>query len=433
MTQLKLFGSKTQPTLQLFRKKGVKRLFIKNLAVHQDNDKNQIFLSTSLDGIANALRAQITFGQPSYSNSKKASSKGVPKLEAFINWVWLEDGYESPAPKTKLIYYFQYPEVRLSGFLRNSPRPPDALRRRHMYKYGRRTLLFGMSGSIVYGTVLTGEPGTDYPVITSAKASPISDVLMELHLNRDDAESTITALLGIWHPAVKLKTLDATPNEFTGNQAPGYTLEALCGIPANAFSGPDLFGAELKSFRFSSKVTLMTPVADGGEWRRLQAREYLHQYGHTGRDGHSLRFTGAHRVGNSTNGRTLVLKKNNEKISQTQSVDLIRESDQRVLESWSVEKIVSSWLKKHDAAFYVKYKYDRQQNQVIFDGYFKCKYTSPERLLNSIKSGLIYYDPAHTLKENAPLKVRPQWRVSTAKKYFEARLRDLYVEVEAKF
>lgn len=200
------------------------------------------------------------------------------------------------------------------------------------------------------------------------------------------------------------------------------------GVPTNAVPGPDHSGSELKAFQFGGRVTLMTPVADGGLERELGARGFIERFGHPGRDGQSLRFTGTHRTGATTDGRTLVLQGMVNHVLETTSVDLVDCSTGVALSSWSLEHLSSSWLKKHDSAYYVEYEKDAEHNLIRFLGYYHCRHTSPERLLDAIRQGLVVYDPAHTIK-NGKLKVRPQWRISSSRKTMEATLRRLYRSV----
>ena len=131
------------------RARGVRRVFVKHLA-HNDNEKNQIYLAPSLDGLVRALNATLVYGSRSESARKPDSRVGKPKLIAPLDWVWIGGGPDAPAPNTKLIHYFQYPEVRLSGFLSGCLNPPDALRRNRLDGYGERWLLFGSAGARAY-------------------------------------------------------------------------------------------------------------------------------------------------------------------------------------------------------------------------------------------------------------------------------------------
>ena len=67
---------------QLFASNGVRTLYVKHLAPKQDNDKNQIYLGTGLDGILNLFPATIVERSASESALKRRSAAGKPKLEA---------------------------------------------------------------------------------------------------------------------------------------------------------------------------------------------------------------------------------------------------------------------------------------------------------------------------------------------------------------
>lgn len=415
--------------LTKLRLRGVRRVFVKRLA-HNDNEKNQIYLAPSLDGLARALDAQLVQGSTSTSTRKTDSRAGNPKIIAPLDWVWIGEGADDPAPNTKLIHYFQYPEVRLSGFLSGCSDPPDALRRNHLDNYGERWLLFGSDGQRTFGAVVAEEPGRTLPPLALQRKSAISDCLFETWTETPrDTGTAIRELLGVWHPCVRLSKLGEPPIPFKGPQGGGYTLEALMGVPTNAVPGPDHAGSELKAFKFGGRVTLMTPVADNGLEKELGARKFIERFGHPGRDGQSLRFTGTHRVGQRTDGRTLILQGMAHHVLETQSVDLVECSTGATLASWSLEHLSSSWLKKHDSAYYVEYERDQNRNLVRFLNYFHCRHTSPERLLTALNKGEVVYDPAHTIKAEK-LKVRPQWRISSSRKTMRNTLDTLYRSVD---
>ena len=118
--------STTADLQELFRRFGVDTIYVKHLSPKQDNDKNQIYLGKGLDGVTNLFPAEIAARSPSESELKRKSEKGKPKLEARIDLAWIQDdGSLAAAPETRIIDYFQYPEVRLSGFLKRCDNPPD--------------------------------------------------------------------------------------------------------------------------------------------------------------------------------------------------------------------------------------------------------------------------------------------------------------------
>ena len=79
------------------RIRGVHRVFLKRLA-HNDNEKNQIYLGPSLDGRAGTLGARMSWGSSSESKEKRGSTSGKPKSVAHLDWVWIGDGPDAPAP-----------------------------------------------------------------------------------------------------------------------------------------------------------------------------------------------------------------------------------------------------------------------------------------------------------------------------------------------
>ena len=131
--------------------------WVKNLSPKQDNEKNQIYLGGGLDGVTNIFPATIDVRSASESVAKRAAQPGRPKLEARLDFAWLgRDGRRSSAPGTRIMDCFQYPEVRLSGFLAGCSGAPDALRRERQALYDQRWLVMGTArDGQVLGIVLT--------------------------------------------------------------------------------------------------------------------------------------------------------------------------------------------------------------------------------------------------------------------------------------
>jgi len=160
-----------------FRSFGIDTVYIKHLSAKQDNEKNQIYLGGGLDGVTNLFPATIDVRSPSESTLKRQSKSGKPKLEAKIDFAWMGSGGELfPAPNTRIIDYFQYPEVRMSGFLSDCKDAPDALRRRLQAQFGKRILALGVAPSgQVLGCVLTER---DDPIVTDFPELP--ELLLQL-------------------------------------------------------------------------------------------------------------------------------------------------------------------------------------------------------------------------------------------------------------
>ena len=236
----------------LFARHGVTQVYAKQLAPKQDNEKNQIYVGSGLDGATNLFPATIVARSPSESTRKRKSSAGRPKVEAQLDFAWLSrDGSLHPAPHARIIDYFQYPEIRFSGFMSKCNDPPDALRRDNQAKYGQRILLLGVSpAGQTIGMVLSeteDQLTNEFPDLPVLPSFPTFGVLSFIGApGTSPTDLLIPELSGIhhagWHPSVILKPRESGPIPFRGNQGGGFTLEALLGVPANADKAPDKHG-----------------------------------------------------------------------------------------------------------------------------------------------------------------------------------------------
>jgi hypothetical protein len=432
---------------RLFADQGVRTLYVKHLAPKQDNEKNQIYLGTGLDGILNLFPADIVERAPSESIAKRKSKVGQAKLEARIKLAWLgDDGDYAVLPAARIIDYFQYPEARLSGLLNRSRLAPDALRRRSLAQYGKRILVLGTAPSgIVLGKVLTGRDDplvADFPELPVLAAAPIFRALSTLGpagiapLEMLLAELR-TIVAGGWHPSVILRKGAKAPVPFGGNQGAGYTLEALLGVCANADKKPDAHGYEIKSYR-GSRISLMTPTPDGGYQGEHTFREFMARYGRAAQkaDG-SVRFTGTHRVGRLCESSGLATRVRGYKPDTDRfdaevgiAVELYHPETGEIAASWSLGKLADSWNLKHASVMYVpaemrsleSAKEVRFGNEVLVG-----EGTDVFRLLRAIHDGLVWYDPADSIYADGECKVRPQWRTGSSK--LEQTMARLYAEV----
>jgi len=81
-----------------------------------DNSKNQPYMGGHINDLGFLPTGDIVESL-SLSNKTKDPKRKV-KFTASLKYFWLSsDGHCYSAPNAKLIYYPQYPEVRLSGFL----------------------------------------------------------------------------------------------------------------------------------------------------------------------------------------------------------------------------------------------------------------------------------------------------------------------------
>jgi len=417
------------------------------LAEKQDNEKNQIYFGEGLGGVSSLFPSVKNLRSPSESFRKRKSQVGIHKIEAQLDFEWFEsDGTSHPAPNTKIIDYFQYPEVRLSGFLSGCTSPPDALRRKNQEKYGKRVLVLGTDRvSKTYGLIITEK---DDPIVSRFPVLADSETVsvFQTHIIGTAAGDSPKVLLrdellnlsGVWHPSTILKA--SGRSAFKGNQGAGYTLEALLDIAANASKEPDKYGFEIKSFKKSGKVSLMTLTADRGEEGRLSFVEFINEYGWLGMRGDGRQvFNGTFRYG-KPNARTgLILGIDGyDEVSDLFSVSplvSIRNLAAGILVSgWSFDKLMNSWSKKHVSACYVEYT-KRPYNTGGHDAEYMytgrvifCEGTTIFHYLQGIVQQIVYYDPAHEVSADGTSHVRPQWRMSV-NKHFSNSLSPLYNSV----
>lgn len=442
-------GIQTIDQLQaLFRRQGVSIAYVRLLALKQDNAKNQIYFGRGLDGVTNLFPAKIEVRSPSQSTKKPKSSVGQPKLEAKIDFAWIgRDGARYDAPDTKIIDYFQFPEVRFSGFKKYCLQPPTSLDRDTQHEFGQRILVIGtaLDGKVL-GFVLTEREDPvvavfpDLPFLFGSKGifrvlSTDGEVgIAPTELLRREIQDIA---LGGWFSSRINKGGKIVP--FSGNQGGGYTLEALLGVAANAKKAPDKHGFEVKGYS-GSRISLMTPTPDLGYQGDHNFREFMERWGRLADKGDgSLRFVGLHRSGvkNERTGLTLRVKgyvSSEDRFEDAENVrvELVNEDTQEFAAGWSIQKLANSWNAKHANALYIGFVSREGINGVAeykyADQWLIGRGTDVWKLLRAIARGVVYYDPADAIYQNNKAKVRPQWRINASN--LAEGMKHLYTEVE---
>jgi MvaI/BcnI restriction endonuclease family len=407
--------------LKRFSELGAITAFCKPLA-ENDNSKQQIYLGGSFDVIQIFPFHDIEATE----NGKNSTYK------AKLDFLWIDESQTERATGAQLILYPQYPEVRLSGFLKNCKSAPSGLMR--PVPADKRKFNNGLDGRVLFFAVTKNRETLAY--LAPANSSLANEftqklgdyekqgVLFNLPLSEKDSKIILLERLAAirdfgWQPSVKLsKTGELKP--YQARNGGGYTLEALLGIAPNGRSEPDFMGWEIKGYS-SDRVTLMTPEPTGGIYGENGVEVFVRKFGKpTGND--TLYFTGLHKANNKNNstGLTLVVSGFNpaKKVIENVNgaVELLTESGECAA-SWSFEGLLLKWNKKHAQAAYVPYK----SNQFEPPAY---QYASPTLMgegtnfnlyLSALSAGLVVFDPASKVMNAGTLKstvkARSQFRM----------------------
>lgn len=411
---------------RIFLGKGCDKLYIKTLSAN-DNSKNQIYLSGSYDILNIFPISEI-----------KADTAGDWKKERFkatIKFSWItEDGNISDAPNSQFILYPKYPEVRFSGFLKNSKNAPSDL----MTKRLRGRLLF--LGVINNGETIGFVTGPDSEIANELNSLNLETELgvfkiLDLIPLIDYRALLLNELLRIhqlgWINSKRLnKANEILP--CVSSNCGGYTLEAELGITPNGYSEPDYLGYEIKQFKVSSfdrianeVITLMTPEPNGGIYVQNGIENFIRSYGYNDKSGKEdrINFGGIHKMGQRQplTGLTLELigfDITTSKIRSTNgSISLIDDNGNEA-SSWSFTSLIKHWNRKHNQACYIpsksiilpERKYYYGNNILIGDG------TDFQLFLKQMALGNIYYDPGIKMEQASKkpvIKRRSQFRIKS--------------------
>lgn len=417
------------------RRQGVERIFVKRLA-ENDNSKQQIYLGPDLSALPMLPERPI---EARTGTSRKPGASGKPIFRMPVNWFWLaRNGAAVPAPHAKLIYYPQYPEVRLSGFLKGAPAGPTSLMQATR-RIGGRFLLFGVgSGDRVVALVVP--PNTPVARELGALQLPkFNDLFSELSarvsVTGNSRDLLIERLRQIhtkgWILAKRLERDGSLVSPYEKMNSGGYTLEAEFGVVPNGNAEPDFLGWELKQFRLpdcssrsSVALTLMTPEPDGGYYKEEGAEAFVRRYGYRNPElPDRIDFTGRHTIGQrvARTGTVLSLEgldpATGSLISADGGIVLSRDGESRAAARWSFAKLLEHWLHKHQQAAYVP-----ALTRLNPKSHFYCPVvrlaqgTAFAKLLGVFAMGHAYYDPGMKL-ENASgrpkTKRRSQFRIGT--------------------
>ncbi|RYE58487.1 MAG: MvaI/BcnI restriction endonuclease family protein [Sphingobacteriales bacterium] len=402
------------------------KIYIKVLSPN-DNSKNQVYLAGSFD-ILNIL--PIT-----EIKSEAAGNWNKERFKASLNFKWIGDDLNLyPAPKSQLILYPKYPEVRFSGFLIGCQNPPSHMMTQRL---AGRLFFFGVGedGSVI-GYV--ADPTSDLSLeFWNRGYSYESGVFKVIELPRlsNNKQRLLSELARIhklgW---IESKRLDKYGNVLPCNASNcgGYTLEAELGVTPNGYSEPDFLGWEVKQFGVTSFqkvntaiITLMTPEPTNGFYAEDGAAAFILKYGYKDKRGRvdRMNFGGVHKFGDvhpttklklSLTGFDIV----SGKIRDTEGRIALIDANHNEAAAWSFASLLLHWNRKHNQACYVpslsdktgdrKYRYGN--NVILGSG------TDFQLFLRQVALGNIYYDPGIKMVGQGgkpAIKKRSQFRIKS--------------------
>lgn len=392
--------------------------YLKRLAPN-DNSKNQVYLGPGFEALNLLPAGSIVADKSSHGNTFKAS----------VDLFWLgEDGFAHRAPNAQMILYPQYPEVRMSGFLRGcSDSPNDVMTSREE----GRVLVLGVSPG---GNVFAYAAGADSRLASDVAGLdlPKIGIFEQLQVEPDSRARLLARLKEVhergWIDSMKLTPSGPVPYE--ARNGGGYTLEACLGILPNGRGEPDFDGWEVKQHGVTcldradvGVLTLMTPEPSSGYYSDAGVESFLRKYGYPDKAGAVGRtnFGGVHRVGVPTalTGLTLELDGYDPASGLVTDVDgavNLVAPDGEIAAGWPFDHMLSLWTRKHAQAVYVASMVrDAPSRQYCYGPKVQLGVgTDFLHFLAALAVGVVYYDPGIKMVEAAGrvlTKRRSQWRV----------------------
>ena len=419
--------------LRRFAELGAVRAFCKPLA-ENDNSKQQIYLGGNLDAVQMFPFTEVE------ANSKDTDSTYKAKLDFY----WVDPVSLERAKGAQLILYPQYPEVRLSGFLRGCRNAPNELlrpipkeQRKHNNGTDGRVLFIGVTYSgltLAYLAPADSDISKELFDLSDEEGLSRESVFILLPLHGEDSRTILLKRLaqirdGGWQPSIRLNRRGEI-QAYRARNGGGYTLEALLGVIPNSRSEPDFLGWEIKAYS-SNRITLMTPEPKGGFYGESGVKEFVSKYGSPSAGSDTLYFTGIHRAGirNPKTGLSLVVRGFNKTRTIIEDVNgavELQTDNGDCAAAWSFADLMICWNKKHAQAAYICY----ESEKILEPAY---RYHSPallgegtnfNRYLSAVTRGLIIFDPGSKVmnvsSETPTVKARSQFRCSIQ------HLEDLY-------
>ena len=413
--------------LQIYQNQGCQKIFVKPLSPN-DNSKNQIYLGGSFE-ILNVFPISNVRGEDAGDWVRSRFKADFP-----LSWI-SNDGEICPAPGTQLVLYPKYPEVRLSGFLKNCSAAPSALMTQ---RTADRLLFLGVSKKgVVLGYVTSPDShlAAEFQYLKELEKFGVFSII-KIDRQIDNRENLLVEMKRIhdrgWITSKRL----GSEGQVLSCNAPhcgGYTLEAELGITPNGFSEPDYLGWEIKQFNTlywnnisTSIITLMTPEPTGGLYHDKGVGNFIREYGYEDKMGRidRLNFGGVHRVGqrHPTTGLKMEIigfDAESSKITNPNGVIALVDLQDNVTASWSFSSLLSHWNRKHHQACYVASQHTNNPGlQYRYSGKLLLgEGTDFILYLKQMHEGNVYYDPGIKMEQASSfrpvIKRRSQFRIKS--------------------
>jgi hypothetical protein len=413
---------------EIMKGHGVSNLYAKKLSPN-DNSKNQVYLGGNFSALNIIPHGEIHTDGDSNSGSKRDRAK------APLTFFWVDVDGLYQAHHAQLILYPKYPEVRMSGFLKQCRNSPSSIM---SSREEGRTLFIGVShkGEIIaHATDAGSNLSTE---LYSHNEYENTGVFIEIPLVQEAEDSKtqlIKKLTAVYYKgwiASKKLNSNGGVSLYAALNGGGYTLEAELGVCANSYSEPDFLGWEVKQysvedfkgFRPKTPVTLMTPEPNGGIYQQEGAGKFIDLYGYADKKGRANRinFGGIYRCDAVDYHADTGLKMSllgydyaTKKITDMNGGIALLSRQGEIAALWGFIRILEHWKRKHAKTAYIPSLFQTPPPEYSFGSkILLCEQTDFDLFLKALIAGKIYYDPAIKLEyqENTrKIKKRSQFRV----------------------
>ena len=405
------------------RDNGVGRLYAKRLA-ENDNSKNQVYLGPDLS----TLNILPVHGIVQDLNKSEL-------LKAHLEFSWLdEQGSVANAPGAQLILYPQYPEVRLSGFLKGCSDAPSELM---TIRQQGRVLFLGITQS---GKIIAFVASPESKLVREfeeMRGLQQIGVFLEIPVQGLDPRHTLLEELKRvhllnWINSKRLKA-DGTIVNCNSSNCGGYTLEAELGVRPNGFSEPDFLGWEIKQHgvenferpESGTPITLMTPEPTAGYYKDKGVDRFIRKFGYKDKNRRDrLNFSGRH-FANQVCGATglklalIGYDQHTGRIDDLSGGLSLLTPEGEPAATWQYTDIMRHWNRKHAQAAYVPaMKRTDPQLSYKFGSIIRmAEGTDFLLFLKAVSLGKLYYDPGIKMENVSTshpiIKRRSQFRMAS--------------------